>query len=178
MNNGFILFFLIFLFSCNNSPKDVEISYEQLKEPLIKINKTNLEIENDQIEQYIQRRNWQMVKTGTGLRYRIYEQGNGTQAKEGMVAFIKFEVSLLNGTICYTNMSASPTFFLIGMDNIESGLHEAITYLKVGDKANIIIPSYLAYGLVGDLDKIPPKSTVVYHLELVDVKNKEKVFKN
>jgi FKBP-type peptidyl-prolyl cis-trans isomerase len=55
------------------------------------------------------------------------------------------------------------------MDNVESGLHEGITYMRKGEKAKIILSSNLAYGLVGDMDKIPPQSPLVYDVELVDI---------
>ena len=55
----------------------------------------------------------------------------------------------------------------IGKDNVESGIHEGITYLRVGDKAKLLIPSYLAHGLVGDKNKIPPRATLVVDLHLI-----------
>ena len=53
------------------------------------------------------------------------------------------------------------------MDYIESGLHEGISYMKEGDRAKIIIPSYLAHGLIGDLDKMPPLATIIYDIRLI-----------
>ena len=60
--------------------------------------------------------------------------------------------------------------FIVEMDNIESGLHEAITYFKKGEKGFVVLPHYLAHGLIGNMDKIPPLSPVLYKLELLDVK--------
>jgi FKBP-type peptidyl-prolyl cis-trans isomerase FkpA len=56
------------------------------------------------------------------------------------------------------------------MDNVESGLHEGILYMNEGSKALLVIPSHLAHGLVGDMNKIPPKSTIVYDIELLELK--------
>ena len=55
------------------------------------------------------------------------------------------------------------------MDNVESGLHEAIQHLSPGDSAVIVIPSYRAHGLIGDQDKVPMRSSVVYRIGLVSV---------
>jgi FKBP-type peptidyl-prolyl cis-trans isomerase len=63
------------------------------------------------------------------------------------------------------------------MDNVENGLHEAIQYLRVGDKAKIILPSYLAHGLTGDSDKIPPMASVLYDIELVEITTKDEMRK-
>jgi FKBP-type peptidyl-prolyl cis-trans isomerase len=53
---------------------------------------------------------------------------------------------------------------------VESGLEEVILFLKKGDRAKIIIPSHLAFGLVGDGNKIPAMATLVYDLELIELK--------
>jgi FKBP-type peptidyl-prolyl cis-trans isomerase FkpA len=44
----------------------------------------------------------------------------------------------------------------------------------VGDKAILILPSHLAHGLVGDENKIPPKASVIYELELLSLKERVK----
>jgi len=110
-----------------------------------------------------------MKSTGTGLRYMIYKKGRGALAREGMVAVISFKVSLLNGRVCYTSDEKGPQEILIGQSDAESGLQEGITYLHVGDKAKMILPTHLAHGLIGDRDKIPPKSTIIYDVELLQL---------
>ena len=59
--------------------------------------------------------------------------------------------------------------FVIGEGDEPSGLHEMVKLMRVGAKAKVIIPSYLAYGLVGDDNKIPPSATLFYDLYLVEV---------
>jgi FKBP-type peptidyl-prolyl cis-trans isomerase len=79
---------------------------------------------------------------------------------------IDYSVSLLDGTECYSSKSTGPQEFRIGQDNVESGLHEAILLMKVGDKARFILPPHLAHGLIGDQNKIPAMSTIIYDVEL------------
>lgn len=142
-----------------------------LKEPLIDKNKMLAQKESDQIDVYVKQRKLDsMLVSGTGLRYMVYKKGTGVQAATGMLARVSYKISLLDGRECYTSEKTGPKEFLIGQDNVESGLHEALTYLKVGDKAIIIIPSHLAFGLSGDGDKIPPKSSVVYDIELLSLR--------
>jgi FKBP-type peptidyl-prolyl cis-trans isomerase len=57
--------------------------------------------------------------------------------------------------------------FEIDRADIESGIHEGIKFMSVGDRAKLIIPSHLAHGLVGDLDKVPPLSTLVVDIHLI-----------
>lgn len=125
------------------------------------------------IDQFTKRNNWPMTVSGTGVRYYIYNEGDGKMAHPGQVAVVNFEIRLLDAdtTLCYSSNPKEPSEFLIEMDNVESGLHEAITYLKEGDKAFIILPHYLAHGLLGDMDKIPPLSPVLYDIELLYLKD-------
>ncbi len=125
------------------------------------------------IDQFVERNQWPAKVSGTGVRYYIYEEGNGAIAEPGKVAVVNFEIRLLDAdtTLCYSSNPESPSEFLIEMDNVESGLHEAITYMKEGDKAFIILPHYLAHGLLGDMDKIPPLSPVLYDIELLYLKD-------
>ncbi|MDA9267163.1 FKBP-type peptidyl-prolyl cis-trans isomerase [Salibacteraceae bacterium] len=112
-----------------------------------------------------------MTKTGTGLRYMVYEgKGEGEKAKDGQIATLDYKVSLMDGVEVYSSKEDGPRSFMIGQDNVETGLHEAVTYLKLGDKAHVILPSHLAHGLTGDNNKIPPRSTVIYNLELIGLK--------
>lgn len=165
----FILALVLFCSSCGNRNAKT-VTPETLKEPLISANKKYVVQEADEIEQYIKRHNLDMKKTGTGLRYMIYANGTGAPAQNGKEAKVNYNISLLDGTQCYSSKEKGPKTFLIGQDNVESGLHEGILYMKEGDKAIFILPSHLAHGLLGDENKIPPRSSVVYDIELLKVR--------
>lgn len=171
-------FFKIFLsnvcivsLSCSNAnhPNN-KITAENIKEPMMNVNRILVQKESDEIEQYIKRRNWRMLQTGTGLRYMIYINGTGDSAKLGMRAKMNYKISLLDGTECYSSEKSGPKEFLIGKEYAETGLHEGIQLMREGDKAILVLPSHLALGLLGDFDKIPPRSTIIYDVELLSVK--------
>jgi FKBP-type peptidyl-prolyl cis-trans isomerase len=140
------------------------------KETLMEVNKKMVLKEDQRIDDFITRYKWQMRKTKTGLRYMIYKKGNGIKAERGKIATINYEVKLLTGELCYTSKTLGPKTFKIGKGGVESGLEEVILFLKKGDRAKIIIPSHLAFGLVGDGNKIPAMATLVYDLELIELK--------
>lgn len=150
------------------------VNMDQLKEPLIKINRKISREEKLLIDGYVKRRKWNMIETGTGVRYMIIEQGSEETPLSGDIVIIDFEISLLDGTICYTSKESEPEHFVVDYDNVESGMHEAIKYLHKGDKAIIIIPSHRAFGLAGDMAKIPPLSTVIYKIHLLEILPKQK----
>jgi FKBP-type peptidyl-prolyl cis-trans isomerase len=152
-----------------------EVNMNELKEPLMKVNRKISREEKLAIDGYVKRRNWEMTETGTGVRYMITEQGSKESPSSGDIVIIDFEISLLDGTICYTSKETGPEHFVVDYDNVESGMHEAIKYLHKGDKAIIIIPSHRAFGLAGDMAKIPPLSTVIYKIHVLDIIPKQKI---
>lgn len=161
-------FCLVVFLSCNNKNGNSQsVSQKELKEPLIEENIRMTQEENRLIDRYIERHKWSMNETGTGLRYMIYEKGSGIKAKNGMQATVEYEIKLMDGTICYSSVESGPRTFLIGKDHVESGIHEGVTLMNVGDKAKFILPSYLAHGLSGDNNKIPPRSSLVVNMHLL-----------
>ena len=110
-----------------------------------------------------------MEETGTGLQYFIYKHGEGEFAKTRKLAEVKFKINLLNGEECYQTNANETEQFEIDHSEVESGIQEGIKRMRVGDKAKMIIPSHLAHGLVGDMNKIPPLTTIVVDLELINL---------
>lgn len=170
-----ILSSLLFL-SCQNH-NEVQsadkIEKKVIKQHLERANKYLVKAEEQNIRDYINRYGYKMKETGTGLFYEIYQTTNGTQAQKEMVAQLKFKVYLLDGSMIYSSEKEGDKEFLIGKGGVESGLEEGILLMKTGEKARLILPSHLAYGLLGDLEKIPEKSTIVYDVELVDLNEKK-----
>lgn len=168
---AFLLIWSVIANSCKqaNQPHD-NASDEELKELLINANIAARHAEEEQINDFIGRHRWEMQKTGSGLRYMIYKQGNGAKAEEGKIAKISYSLSLITGNEVYSSDEGGPMAFLIGKGGVESGLEEAILLLHVGDKAKIIIPSHLGFGLAGDDHRIPPKATLIYDIELLEIK--------
>jgi len=166
----FILITLLF-FSCgNNQEKKTEIQAEKYKKDLENVNKTLVQKENEDIEDYIARHEWKMNKTGTGLRYNIYFQGKGKKPGAHDKVVIRFVVSLINGVECYNSKNDGLKQIDLGTAEVESGLEEGILFMKTGDKAKLIIPSHLAFGLSGDDNKIPKRATLIYDVELIEIK--------
>jgi len=174
------LAFLFLLVSChsgNDSSGKViknrqkeESGIEERGKALEKANKYLVRTEQEEIENYIRRHRLKMQETGSGLRYVIYKKGNGPVAEEGKTAVLNYTLRLLTGDVIYSSEKDGQKVFKIGKGNVESGLEEAILKMHVGDKAVVILPAHLGYGLLGDNNKIPPRCTLVYDMELVELK--------
>jgi FKBP-type peptidyl-prolyl cis-trans isomerase len=160
--------------SCNNNePAKEQPNPSELKESLIYANKEAVVTEAEQIHDFLRRYNWPMSETGSGLRYWIYEDGHGEMVQEGDLIEIQYVVSLLNGDTVYTSVEKGPLVFVPGRAQVISGLEEGILLLKQGDRAKFIIPSHLAFGLIGDQDRIGGKTTLVYDVKVLRIKKEQ-----
>lgn len=162
------------LVSCVNQveQKEEPITTRNFEESLLAANRDAVKVEDQQIDDFIARHKLEMWKSGTGLRYMIYERAKGQEAKEGKIAMIEYSVQLLNGDLIYSSEETGNKEFIIGKGVVEAGLEEGILLLKEGDRAKFIIPSHLGFGLMGDQDKIPPKATLIYDVKLLKIKDK------
>ena len=173
----YVFTFSVILFcSCNNNQQDNGIpqnhkpTQKEVKESLIKSHQMYVKQETDEITQYIKRHNYTMQATSTGIYYMITEHGKGEQPLTKDYVTVSYKISLLDGTLCYDSQKEGPKQFKVGQDVEESGVHQAVQLMHVGDKGTFIIPSYLAQGLIGDKDKIPPGAVVIYEINLLSIK--------
>jgi FKBP-type peptidyl-prolyl cis-trans isomerase FkpA len=100
----------------------------------------------------------------------IYFHGSGAKVTRGKKVTIGFTVKLINGDLVYSSATDGLKEFEAGHGGVESGLEEGILLLRVGDKAKFIVPSHLAFGLLGDQRKIPQQATLIYDVELLNLK--------
>lgn len=139
-------------------------------EALEKANRYLIRAEYEDIENYTRRHQLKMEQTGSGLRFMFLEEGKGPKVESGKTVVLAYNLSLITGDIIYTSNVDGRKIFEVGKGNVESGLEEAMQFLQVGDKVKLILPSHLGYGLLGDNNKIPPRSTLIYDLEVLEIK--------
>jgi len=110
-------------------------------------------------------------KTESGLRYKMIQKGNGKKAENGKTVSVHYSGSLENGKVFDSSYTRKkPIEFPLGQGNVIEGWDEGIALLQVGDKARFVIPSHLGYGSRGAGGVIPPNATLVFDVELMDVK--------
>lgn len=177
MTNRFItiLIFSWFLGGCsssneqkhnNNKSKEEQA---KLKEHLMNANKIFNANQLDDIDDYVQRHQFRIDTTATGLRIKINKTGSGPLPDKSNTVTINYSVTLLDGAECYNSDSSGAWKFSLSHDDVPKGLHETVSMMKVGDKALAILPSYLAYGITGDGNKIPPHAALIYQIELLKI---------
>ena len=110
-------------------------------------------------------------KTASGLRYKMIQKGSGKQAEKGKQVSVHYQGSLENGQVFDSSYKRKqPIDFQLGVGQVISGWDEGIALLQVGDKARFVIPSHLGYGSRGAGGVIPPNATLIFDVELMDVK--------
>ena len=149
----------------NQSPN--KIDEEKLKNQFVTANKQLVQKEIDEMDYYVKMHKMPFVKTNSGIRYFVYKpSAHGDSIKDHEEIVMNFVVSLLDGTECYSSKTEGKKTFIVGNEDIESGIHKGVRYLKHGDKALLLIPSHLAHGLLGDFKKIPPQMPIIYDIEI------------
>jgi FKBP-type peptidyl-prolyl cis-trans isomerase FkpA len=144
-----------------------EKEYRQTERALVGANRLLLKKDKEKIMAYISQHKLDMKESETGLWYRIDKRGHGKTASNGQQISLKYKVSLLDGTLCYSSDSLGPKKFTVGRGGVESGLEEGVSMLREGDRALFIMPPHLAEGLPGDGDKIPAHSVIIYEVEVL-----------
>ena len=110
-------------------------------------------------------------ETPSGLRYKILQEGNGKPAAKGAMVSVHYKGQLIDGQVFDSSYQRKqPIDFTIGVGQVIPGWDEGIQLLKVGDKARLVIPSDLAYGSRGAGGVIPPDATLIFDVELMNVK--------
>lgn len=171
-----ILFLLILFIGLmlNNSCRQHEKTPESKpidKNTLINVNKLLVEKDKKRVEAYIRQGNWKMQESPLGFWYFLVDDRDGDMIKKGDMVTLNFTESLLDGTLCHSNANATPVTIRAGYREITRGLDEGLYLMSEGDSAIFIIPPFLAYGLPGDGGKVPPRSSVVYKLKVLEIKH-------
>jgi len=111
------------------------------------------------------------ITTESGLKYVDLVVGTGREATSGNLATVHYTGWLTNGTKFDSSVDRRDPFsFPIGSGKVIRGWDEGVAGMKVGGKRKLTIPPQLGYGARGAGGVIPPNATLVFDVELLDVK--------
>src|SRR5262249_47292782 len=124
---------------------------------------------------------WQVTKIGenmegeletkSGLKFIDLVEGSGASPSPGQVVSVHYTGTLENGQKFDSSLDRGAPFeFKIGVGQVIRGWDEGVMTRKIGGKRKLIMPAELGYGARGAGGVIPPNATLIFEVELLDVK--------
>ena len=149
--------------SHNEAREIVNKYFTELEE---KMNAENIEKGKAFLEE--NKKNPNIVTLPSGLQYEVITEGNGKKPKATDRVRCHYEGTLIDGTLFDSSIKrGEPAIF--GVNQVIKGWVEALQLMSEGAKWKLYIPSDLAYGAQGAGEMIPPHSTLIFEVELIEV---------
>lgn len=141
---------------------------EDKEAPYIEGNKAIMRWEDEEMSLFIKRYEWDMERTGTGLYVQILAPGHGDTFQEGDEVSLKYQITMLNGEPLYDSTHDGIKTFKVARSEELEALHEVAPMLRHGSRARLVIPSYLAYGVSGDGNRVRGRMPIAMTLEVLE----------
>lgn len=109
-----------------------------------------------------------VVALPSGLQYKILKEGKGPKPKVSDTVVTHYKGTLIDGTTFDSSEGGEPISFPVS--GVIAGWTEALQLMPVGSKWQLFIPSELAYGEQGAGPQIGPHATLVFDIELLEIK--------
>ena len=111
-----------------------------------------------------------VITTSTGLQYKVMAAGSGgVSPKDIDTVVVHYKGTLLDGTVFDSSVDRGEPVTL-PVNGVIPGWTEALQLMKTGDKWKLFIPSELAYGATPRSEQITPNSTLIFEVELLNVR--------
>ena len=161
----FIAILCFGLFSCVKQapqlPSNKLIERNNDNAALLKIN-SNLTKKEDSLVRIVAQREGAFKKNPIGFWYQISRTGKGVQIADSIQCNFDYQIMKLDNNL----IKKGTDNIIIGKKQTIVGLEEGLKLMHKGDSATFIIPWYLAYGMTGENDMIPPYTSLIYRVKL------------
>lgn len=160
---GFCLFFVSCKKQLPQLPSNKGNAVDRSSESMLLINH-NLSIKEDSLLQKFVESKRAFKKNEIGFWYQVFNVGNGTKVTDSIKCSFDFKILKLDGKLLQTGNKQ----IIIGKKQEITGLEEGLKMMHKGDSATFIIPWYLAYGMKGEAPLIPPYTSLIFKIKLLD----------
>lgn len=108
--------------------------------------------------------------TASGLTYETLQPGDGPAVRSGQSLSLHYTGTLEDGSVFDSSRDRGiPFTFRLGSGSVIAGWDEGVTGMKVGERRKLTIPPALGYGSNSPSPKIPPNSTLIFDVELLEI---------
>ena len=176
MKNSCLFFLLVICFSCSKieprrpiNPKTSTTLYKETIKESIALNKVEdnkiIElIKKDSTNVYIQSSN------GFWYTYKHKVENELQNPVKGNEVTIEYNITDLNDSVIYSKQSLGIKKYLVDKEDFISGLQKGIKLMKTGETITFVIPSYSAFGITGDGNKIGINKSIKSTVTLINIK--------
>lgn len=176
MRYSFFIFLFVFaLYSCSSPEPRAPITVKKstvLQETVSEFKKLN-KIEEEKIKMYIQKDSaFNYLLSSNGYWYAVLEKGDTLKTvpkSEDIVTFSQ-EIYNLNDQLIYAKSELKDRIYKVDKEDLISALQHGIKKMHVGATYKFVIPSYSAYGLSGDQNKIGINQSIINIVTLKNIK--------
>ena len=110
-----------------------------------------------------------VLRTDSGMLYRILDEGSGEKPAASDTVVVHYRGTLINGAEFDSSIKRNqPATF--GLNSIIPGWQEILQLMPEGSRWEVVIPPALAYGSTGAGGMIGPEETLIFEIELIEIK--------
>ena len=147
------------------------VSMDEIEGERLNLYHTDRDQEQNLLKNYLDLTNTTVQPTSSGLYYIVKKEGTGKPAEPGKQLTVHYTGTTIDGKIFDSSLQRGKPFtFIVGRGQVIKGWDEGFLLMKEGGQARFIIPSDMAYGKEGYSNIILPYSTLVFEVELIEVK--------
>ncbi|MCF8388204.1 MAG: FKBP-type peptidyl-prolyl cis-trans isomerase [Bacteroidales bacterium] len=126
------------------------------------------------LKEYVVENDLEDKMTEAGIYFIPERKGKGRKLREGDMAELHYSIKIMGGRELFSSFTRNrPVNVEIGSKFDTEGFMAGVEMMRVGDKAKLVVPSEKAWGAKGRAQTIPPFSTLIYEVEILDAVDKE-----
>ena len=163
---------IVLFFSCSENEPRYAVNHNKKSIENPSILKNIISEQNQKIDKYLSKnpdKNYINSKRGFWYFYIKKNDSNDKSPEFGDSIIFDYSITDLNNNIIYDYETIGEQNYIMEKQQIITGIREALKILKKGEIATFILPSYIAYGMYGDLNKIPPNTAIICTIKVKSI---------